>query len=303
MRRGQFRFKKFLGVLALFTASFPFSGCEKQPRGLASQDALNNAIANGLPAVVSTAVGSNNTDAFQVITKADPSTGSFDSTSVPVAGGVSVRARRLFFLDGTLIPTGNFPTWFADARVFLTSTRTSGANPVSPSGSNTPCAYFDSFVDNNPDSSGFYTIDGYNATVSGSDIDQCAGTAAAELNQTGIYVQVDRRFLSPTDKLMFIVKAKIIDDPNTAPTASTCVTSGFFDPSACSNQVYTLTMRTGPGAAAKPFYILFPSAKSLDLLSESVLIPMQINTNVTTISIDRVKGGAVFYGISIIRMP
>src|SRR5689334_9114989 len=62
-------------------------------------------------------------NALQIITKADP-TGSFDAANVPLAGGASVKAARIFNLDGSLITTGNIPTWFSEARVFLTSTRT-----------------------------------------------------------------------------------------------------------------------------------------------------------------------------------
>ena len=98
------------------------------------------------------------------------------------------------------------------------------------------------------------------------------------------------------------VKAKPLDEPNVAVQSSSCVVAGNFDPSSCVNQLFTLTMRTAPSAASKPFYILFPSAKALDLLSESVLLPINIDTSITTISIDRVKGGAIFYGLSIIRL-
>lgn len=108
--------------------------------------------------------------------------------------------------------------------------------------------------------------------------------------------------MDSSDKLQIIVKARPLDTPNTAPTSSTCTVSGFFDPAACTNQLYTVTMRTAPLSSAKPFYILFPSAKSLDLLSESVILPINIDTSITTISIDRVKGGAVFYGISVVRL-
>lgn len=240
-------------------------------------------------------------NAVQIIPKADP-TGSFDAVSVPLAGGTSVKASRYYDLTGSLITTGNLPSWFVEARIFLTSTRTQGGSPTY-STSNTPCAYFDTTsTDNNPDSSGFYTIDGYNTDNGNVDIDQCAGTAAAEQNQIGMYIRVDRRFMNSTDKLQLIVKAKPIDSPNTTVTPSSCVTAGFFDPSACANQLYTVSMRTSPGAATKPFYILFPSAKAYDLLSESVLLPINIDQSITTISIDRVKGGAIFYGLTVIRL-
>ena len=283
------------------------SGCQQPTSGSGS------ASSGGTP---SSSSGSSNTGgsttttststikALQVILKAD-ATGSFDAAAVPAAGGASIKASRVYKLDGTLITTSLVPTWFSEARAFLTSTRTSGANPVTPATSNTPCSYFDTFNDNNPDTNGFYTVDGYYSSTlatGGTDIDQCAGTAAAELNQLGMYIKIDRRFMDATDKLQVIVKAKPLDAPNTAVTASSCVVGGFFDASACVNQLFTLTMRTAPAAASKPFYILFPSAKSLDLLSESVLLPINIDTSITTISIDRVKGGAVFYGLTIIRL-
>lgn len=300
--RNLVRFRGFFSASLIVTALL-LEACNQPDSGGGGTGSVGS-ILNDTSSSSSAPSNTSNVMAFQIITKASPS-GSFDSPAVPAAGGISVKTQRLYNLDGSLITTGNVPTWYADSRVFLTSTRTAGtANPVSPSGSDTPCAYFDSFADNNPDTSGFYTIDGFNPTAPGvvSDIDQCAGTAAAELNQLGMYIRVDRRFMNPTDKLQIIVKAKPIEVPNTAPTSSSCVVGGFFDASACSNQLYTLTMRTAPGAAAKPFYILFPSAKALDLLSESVLLPIHIDTSITTISIDRVKGGAVFYGISVIRM-
>jgi len=62
-------------------------------------------------------------------------------------------------------------------------------------------------------------------------------------------------------------------------------------------------MRNAPSAAAKPFYVLVPSAKALDLLSDTVLLPIHINAGIQTITIDRIKGGAVFYGMSVVRLP
>ncbi|MEW6057450.1 MAG: hypothetical protein AB1540_12630 [Bdellovibrionota bacterium] len=242
--------------------------------------------------------------AFQVITKAGSSTGSFDGASVPAGGGIAVRAQRIFALDGGLISSANTPTWFSESRVFLTSTRTAGtANPAAPSTSNTPCAYFDSSTtDYNPDTSGFYTIDGYNSTTTTNDIDQCAGANAAELSRLGMYITLDRRFLASDEKINVIIKAKPIDAPNTAPTSTSCVVGGNFDASACSNQYFAVSLRSSPTAATRPYYILFPSAKALDLLSESVLIPLKIDANFNTISIDRVKGGAVIYGVTVIRL-
>ena len=282
------------------------SGCQQPTSGsTSSTSGSGNASSSGSSNSGSTTTTSTSTiNALQVILKAD-ATGSFDAAAIPGAGGASIKASRVYKLDGTLITTSLIPTWFSEARAFLTSTRTSGANPVTPTTSNTPCAYFDTSNDNNPDTNGFYTIDGYYSSTlatGGTDIDQCAGTAAAELNQLGLYIKIDRRFMNTTDKLQVIVKAKPLDAPNTAVTSSSCVVGGFFDASACVNQLFTMTMRTAPAAASKPFYILFPSAKSLDLLSESVLLPINIDTSITTISIDRVKGGAIFYGLSIIRL-
>lgn len=248
-----------------------------------------------------TPVSSASVNAIQVIPKAD-NTGSFDLVSVPAAGGVSAKASRLYNLDGSLITTSNLPTWFVEARAFITSTRTSSG--ATGAGNNTPCAYFDNVSnDVNPDTDGFYTIDGYNTDNNIADIDQCAGTASSELNQLGMYVKLDRRFINPTDKFQIIVKAKPIDAPNTSILPSSCVTSGYFDASACANQLFTVSMRTAPTAPTKPFYILFPTAKAFDLLSESILIPTNIDQSITTISIDRVKGGAVFYGFTVIRLP
>ncbi len=290
------------------------SGCSGSASDAATTGAVTSATAVGTTTATtssttsttsSTTTTSFNTtssiNAIQVITKADP-TGSFDPVSVPLAGGSSVRANRLYNLDGSLITAGTLPPWFIEARVFLTSTRTTSGAPSSTNGWDTPCAYFDNVTDNNPDSSGFYTIDGYNTDNALTDVDQCAGTAGSELSQLGIYVRLDRRFMNPTDKVQLIVKAKPIDAPNTTLSPSSCVTSGFFDPGACSNQLFTMTMRTAPNASSKPFYILFPSAKANDLLSESVLLPINIDQSVSTISVDRVKGGAIFYGISIIRL-
>lgn len=296
-------------LLSVVVAAALVSGCQQPSSG----DGNASSSTSSTPPSSSSSSGSGSTtttttstvNAVQILPKADP-TGSFDAAAVPAAGGASVKASRLYNLNGSLLTTSLIPTWFSEARVFLTSTRTSGANPASPSGSDTPCAYFDtSTADNNPDTSGFYTVDGYySATLSsgGTDIDQCAGTAAAELNKLGMYIKIDRRFMNATDKLQIIVKAKPLDAPNTAPTASSCVVGGNFDASACVNQLFTLSLRTAPFAATKPFYILFPSAKSLDLLSESVLLPISIDTSITTISIDRVKGGAIFYGLTVIRI-
>lgn len=199
--------------------------------------------------------------------------------------------------------TTDRPTWFVEAKLFLTSTRTSAGAPAN-STSDTPCAYFDSYTDNNPESTGFYTIDGYNVGGSvTSDIDQCAGTSLAEAAQLAFYIKIDRRFTNSTDKFQIIVKAKPLDEPDTAPTTSSCIVGGLFDAANCANNVYTVSMRSGVGASAKPFYYLFPSAKALDLLAESVLLPTHIDSSINTISVDRVKGGAVIYGVTLIRIP
>lgn len=291
-------------VIAASVPSLGASGCgaSTAASGVASAAAATTATPTTGTATFAATSSSSGVAAVQIITKAD-SSGSFDAVSVPMAGGVSVRASRLWNLDGSMITTGNVPSWFIEARAFLTSTRTSAGAPGS-SGQlyDTPCAYFDNVTDVNPDTSGFYTIDGYNPSTGGTDIDQCTGAAAAEQNQTGMYVRIDRRFMNASDKLQIIVKAKPIDEPNTAVTPSSCVTSGFFDPAACTNQLYTLSLRTTPGASTKPFYILFPSAKALDLLTESVLVPINIDQSISTISIDRVKGGALIYGITVIRL-
>ncbi|MGE4232928.1 MAG: hypothetical protein AB7F43_06310 [Bacteriovoracia bacterium] len=295
---------KLLGNLVwpqLLVITLTISGCTSEQAKQFANSVQTTTLTSDSPTATVSSATSTTYNAIQIIPKAD-TTGSFELVSVPVSGGVSVKASRIFDLSGTQIQTGSVPSWYSEARVFLTSTRTSGANPSAPSGSNTPCAYFDSYTDYNPDTSGYYTIDGYNSDSATTDIDQCGGTNASELNQLAMYVKLDRRFMNSTDKIQLIIKAKVIDSPNSTPTASSCVVGGFFDGSACSTQYYTVSMRNSPGAATKPFYVLFPSAKALDLLSESILLPIHMNTGITTISIDRVKGGAVFYGISVIRL-
>lgn len=239
------------------------------------------------------------TRAIQLITKTG-SLGSFDAASAPASGGLALSAARFFNLDGSQIPTAQKPTWLVGAKTFITSSRSQAGVPAM-TGSDTPCAYFDSTNDNNPESNGYYVIDGY-YSAAGADIDQCAGVAASELNQLSIYIQIDRTFMESDENLQLIVKAKPINAPNTAPNPTECVAGGFFDAANCVNEYFTVSMRNAPGGAAKPFYILFPSAKSLDLLSESVLLPIRISNSITTISIDRVKGGAIIYGVSLIRM-
>jgi hypothetical protein len=287
----------------LFVSILFVTGCQQPDSATAAAAAAGSASSSGSSGSSSgstTTTTSSGVSAIQLITKGD-STGSFDLAAVPVSGGTTVRAARYYNLDGSTISTINMPTWLRESRVFLTSTRTSGGIPTY-TGSNTPCAYFDDDTDNNPETTGFYTIDGYTGSTATTDIDQCAGTAASELGKLSIYVYMNRLFFNSTDRFQVIVKAKPLDSPNTSPTATSCVVGGYFDPSACSNVLYSVTMRTAPSAAAKPFYYLFPSAKSLDLLSESVLLPFNIDTSLTTISIDRVKGGAVFYGVTVIRL-
>lgn len=308
--------RAFLLVTTMASTLVLASGCNPSGQGQSSSSGTTVSLGTGSSgssasgssgssgSVVTTPSSSSavtTISAIQIIPKAD-STGSFDAVAVPPAGGSAVRAARIFALDGSQIPTGNIPAWFGEARVFLTSSRTAGtANPVTPTTSNTPCAYFDSYTDNNPDTNGYYTIDGFNSDTT-ADVDQCAGAAATELNQLGMYVKVDRRFMNAGDRLQLIVKAKPIDQPNAAITPSSCVTGGYFDAAVCSNQLFTVSMRTAPLAPAKPFFFLFPTARALDLLSESVLLPISIDQSITTISIDRVKGGAIFYGFTLIRL-
>ncbi|MBI2605701.1 MAG: hypothetical protein HYW49_06435 [Deltaproteobacteria bacterium] len=285
-----------LAFLALGLAS-ALTACQSDNTG--SGTASSSSTASTTTSSSTTSVGYTGINAFQIIPKGD-STGSFD---LATNTGTAVKAQRLYNLDGSQIASGNIPAWFSEARVFITSTRTSGGTP-GYTGGDTGCAYFDTTsTDNNPDASAFYTIDGYNGTATVADVDQCAGASASELNKLGLYVQIDRRFMNSTDKLQVIVKAKPIDAPNTAPSASSCVVGGYFDAGNCSNQYFTLTMRSAPYASAAPFYVLFPSAKATDLLSESVLLPIQIDTSITAISIDRVKGGAIFYGVTVVRLP
>lgn len=241
--------------------------------------------------------------AIKIVFKADGS-GSFDPVAVPNAGGLSLKASRIFDINGNLISNSSIPPWFSEARVFLTSTRTSGGgNPVVPSGSDTPCSYFDSFPgDNNVDTSGYYTIDGYNAANVVSDIDQCAGTDVSELNKLYLYVKLDRLFLGSNEKIQVIVNAKPINAPNTTADPSSCSSGGNFTPEACTNQLFTISMRTAPGAPTGFKPLLFPSAKALDLQSEIITMPINISSSINTISIDRIKGGAIFYSLTLVRI-
>lgn len=299
-----------IAVFALVSLSGCFSSGQPVTATAASSSSASTSTSSSTTsgtsstdATTSSSISFTGTNAVQIITKANSSNGSFDSAAVPVAGGLPLLATRIFNLDGSQIATGSIPSWFAQAKIFLTSTRTTAGAPTYV-GDDTPCAYFDSYsTDNNPDTSGFYTIDGAHDQNGNVDTDQCAGTALSELNQLAFYFQVNRAAMNATDKLQIIVKAKLIDPPNTAPTVSTCVVGGNFDASNCTNTLYTISMRSAPAAVTKPFYIMFPSAKALDLLSESILLPLPINTNITTISIDRVKGGMVLYGVTIVRLP
>lgn len=291
-------------ILILFIA-LGLSACQSQrptPVSASSSSGTSSGTTSGTSSGTTTTSSTTTSSirAIQLITKTG-STGSFDAAAAPAAGGLALTASRYFNLDGSQIPTAQKPTWLVNGKAFITSTRTQAGVPTYTT-SDTPCAYFDSTAtDNNPESNGYYLIDGY-YSATGPDVDQCAGVAAAELNQLGVYIQVDRAFMNSDEKLQLIVKAKPIDAPTTAPNATECISGGFFDAAICVNQYFTVTMRTAPAASAKPFYILFPSAKSMDLLSESVLLPINISTSITTISVDRVKGGAIIYGLTLIRI-
>jgi hypothetical protein len=247
---------------------------------------------------------------------------SFNAGSVPASGGAYVAATRVFDLAGNLISnhTNTYPNWwFQDAGVYLTSTSTSypggGAGATTSDTSNrelTPCAYFDNTDDNNPENAGYFTIDGLvtNAPslsdgTASADIDQCAAITAVERARLGFYVRIRRSSASmgTSDKIQMIIKAKPLTAPNTAPVPSSCVVGGLFDATACATNVFTTTMRTAIGAAARPFYMLMPSSRAMDLISENILLPVNIDTSITTLSVDRLKGGAVFYSIVLVKVP
>jgi hypothetical protein len=259
--------------------------------------------------------------AVQIIL-ATGSAASFNAASVPASGGTYVAATRAFDLSGNLIT--NYATtypnwWFQDAGVYLTSTSTSypgGGSGATTSNSTdrelTPCAYFDSTDDNNPESAGYFTIDGLTTnapsltdTTPSADIDQCAGITAAERSRMGLYVRIRRSSASmgTNEKIQMIVKAKPLTTPNTAPVPSSCIVGGLFDATACATNVFTLSMRTAVTAAARPLYMLMPSAKALDLISESIMLPVNIDSTITALTIDRLKGGAVFYSIVLVKVP
>ncbi len=248
--------------------------------------------------------------------------GSFNAGSVPASGGTYVTAARVFDLAGNLITnhTSQYPSWwFQDAGVFLTSTSTSypggGAGATSSNSTDrelTPCAYFDSTDDNNPENTGYFTIDGIMTNAASlsdatptADIDQCAAITAAERAKMGLYVRIRRSgsSMGSSDKIQMIVKAKPLTPPNTAPVPTSCVVGGVFDATACATNVFTMAMRTAITAAARPFYMLMPSAKALDLISESVLLPVNIDSSITALTVDRLKGGAVFYSIILVKVP
>ena len=249
------------------------------------------------------------------------SSGSFDAASVAATGGTYSKVARSFDLNGNLIVTSGYQNWWfdpANSGVYLTSTSTSypggGSGATASSSANkqvTPCAYFDSYDDNNPEANGSYTIDGIipNAssytTSSVADIDQCAGITAGEKANLGMYFTIKRGSanMNSTDKLQIMIRARSLTPPNIAPVPSSCVVGGLLDPTACASTVFTVSMRTALGAAARPFFMFMPSAKSLDLISESILLPINIDPALTVITIDRLKGGAVFYDVKLVRIP
>lgn len=312
--------QKSIGLIlaAVFTV---FTGCQSQGRNIATPASTADALGNTPTTTTPTPTNSSTASGPNVaqIIMATGSTASFDAASVPTSGGTYNYAKRFYDLKGNLISSTS--NWWLTATngvgVFLTSTSTSypgggtGAT-TSTNGSRyrTPCAYFDIYDDNNPESSGYYTIDGLTTnppslsdSTPTADIDQCAGITNTEKSKLGIFMTINRSYLNSTDKLQVIVKAKPLTTPNTAPVPSSCIVGGLFDASACTNTVFTITMRTALAAAARPFFMLFPSAKALDLISENVLLPINIDSTITTITIDRIKGGAVFYGITLVRVP
>jgi hypothetical protein len=294
-----------------------------------SQTPKNNATATEAALVApspsasasSSATVTSGPNAVQIIF-ATGASGSFDAVAVPAAGGTYAKVSRVFDLNGNTISnfSSTYPNWwFRTAAVFLTSTSTSfpagGAGATTSNTTDrerTPCAYFDTYDDNNPESNGSYTIDGLipNAQslsdlTPAADIDQCAGITVAERSKLGFYAVLRRgsSSMGTTDKIQMIVRAKPLTPPNTAPVPSSCIVGGLFDATACATNVFTVSMRTAIGAAARPFYMLMPSAKSMDLVSESVLLPVNIDSTLTTITLDRLKGGAIIYSVILIKVP
>lgn len=304
---------------ALIFVILTSAGCQPQVKNPGSGAPLNS----GLPALPSTTAPATSTsssgpNAVQIIF-ATGANGSFDASSVASTGGTYNYAQRFFDLKGNLLSNSN-SWWFkasSGTAVFLTSTSTSypggGVGATTSSSSSryrTPCAYFDSTDDNNPETAGYYTIDGlvtnapsFSDSTAVADIDQCAGISNTEKSKLGIVFTLDRNYLSSTDKIQLIIKAKPLTTPNTAPVPSSCVIGGLFDATGCATNVFNVTLRTALGAAARPFFMLFPSAKALDLISESILLPTNFDSSITTITIDRLKGGAVFYSATLIRVP
>lgn len=310
--------------LALVTAAVS-GGCLGSSNNNGATTAASANRSTGTTTTTTTSSTINSGPAAVQIVLATGASGSFSAGSVPSSGGTYVTATKVYDLNGNLItsPATTYPYWwFEGAGVFLTSTSTSyaggGAGATTSDTDDyqiTPCAYFDSATDNNPESAGYYTIDGILTNPSSlanpsgtnsADIDQCAGITAGERAKLGFYVKLRRSTstsMGTSDKIQMIIKARPLTAPNTAPVPSSCIVGGFFDATACATAVFTLTMRTGLAAAAKPFYMLMPSAKSLDLVSESVILPVNIDTTLTHITVDRLKGGAVFYSIILVKVP
>lgn len=300
----------FLGVAV---AALALSGCLQPTTGTATTG--TTAIGYATEPTIITTTSSTATNVVKIVTAALATTDSFEPPT-SVATPNFYAAKRFFDINGNAYSSTTMPTWFVGAYVYLTKTRTSspdGSVAASGSKEDTPCAYFDTYgTDNNPGNAGFYAIDGFytSDSTTSPDIDQCAGATAAEQANLKLYFVIDRSKMNTNDKLNIIVTASPLDAPNTSPTPSGCVVGGMFDASACTNQLFTVTMRAGPTASApmgafmpaKPFFMLFPSAKALDLISESIYLPINAAPGISTISIDRVKGGAVFHNITIIRM-
>src|SRR5262245_13873026 len=109
-------------VVGLISLSFLSTGCQQPSSSSASGTSSSGTGStlggstltgsSGASGSTSTSLGST-VNAIQIITKADP-TGSFDPVSVPLSGGASVKATRIFNLDGSSITVGNVPPWFVE---------------------------------------------------------------------------------------------------------------------------------------------------------------------------------------------
>ncbi len=318
----QTKLRSKLGALLPLTCLI-LSACNSQ---VSNTGAKSTASTSGT-GLTNTSTGTTQTtsvqgpNAVQIILSSG-SGGSFDNVTPPVTGGTFAPARRFYDLSGNQINPTTYPSWWFDTStsgsgVFITSTSTSypgGGTYATSSATSaryrTPCSYFDNFDDNNPETSGNFTIDGLvtnapslNDGTPAADMDQCAGATAGERAKLGMYFKFIRSNMLSTDKLQVIIRAKPLNTPNTAIVPSSCIVGGVFDATACSNAVFTVSMRTSLGAAARPFFMLMPSAKAMDLLSEMVLLPLHADPTITTVSIDRLKGGAAFYSITFVRIP